>query len=120
MTAGIYDTEVEQGADWVRQFVYADSAGVPIDITGATIAFKAKVLATDSAAVLEASVGSGIVLTTPASGIFTITIPAAQTRAISIPDSKSRKLVYDILVTLSSGVFRILRGTLTVTAGIAA
>jgi hypothetical protein len=118
MTAGIYDTEVEQGADWVRQFVYSDSSGSPIDISGAAIAFKA--VSGDGTAVLQASVGSGITITNAASGMFTILIPAATTRAISIPNGSGRKLTYDILVTISAGVFRILRGTLTVTAGIAA
>lgn len=119
MAAGVYDTEMEQGADWRRQFVYLDSAGAPIDISGATIVMKAKASALDAAALVEASVGNGkIELTTPASGIFTVIIPAAATGAIPVPDGKFRKLIYDILVTIPAGTYRILRGTLTVTAGI--
>lgn len=119
MAAGVYDTEMEQGADWRRQFVYLDANAAPINITDAVIVMKAKSSASDATALVDASVANGkIELTTPASGIFTVVIPASETADIPVPDGKLRKLVYDILVTISSGTYRILRGTLTVTAGV--
>lgn len=55
-----------------------------VNITGATITFQLKKKPTDASAVLEKTVGSGIVLTTPASGIFTVTLTDVDTDALDV------------------------------------
>lgn len=81
-------SNIDASAGWfigehkTLRFTVLDSAGAAVDITGWLIDFK--ISATNSGARLfTKSVGSGIVLTTPASGILDVTINAADTTALA-------------------------------------
>lgn len=73
-------------------------------LTGTAITFK---MARDgkSSPVLTLSIGSGIALTTPASGLFTITITAAQLAAL-----EAMRYQHQAFVTLAGVTYRPLWG----------
>jgi hypothetical protein len=111
MAAGTYNWSVEQGSTEVRTMTWKDSGGTGIDITGYTIEMHVRKGEEDEDTLLElATGGSGIVLTTPASGIFTVTITATQTAALP-----AGAWVYDLEMDDGSGVkTRLIEGTFTV------
>lgn len=55
-----------------------DEAGLAVNITGATIKWQAARTAADTAAITK-TVGAGIALTSPATGVFKITLDEADT-----------------------------------------
>ena len=121
MAAGVWNSEIEQGATWEKTFVYKGNDGAPIDIRGAEIRFQARDYPTAPDALLNCSVGSGITIVNDNSGTFVISVDATSTANIAIPSgSTSRRLVYDILLKLadSSVVYRILKGCLEVSPGV--
>ena len=64
------------------------------NITGWAITFVLKKRLGDSSALITKTVGSGIVLTTPTTGIFTVTIAAADTNASTVGDGKFRYEIF--------------------------
>lgn len=109
MPAASYDIVVEEGATWTRVFTITDS-GVPRNITGCTIALKA--WTSDKILVIDLSVGAGITLTTPASGVFTAVITAAATEAL-----EPSRLSYVLEITdTAAAVERIFKGIITVSS----
>lgn len=105
-----------QGATWKAVVTYTDSAGAAVNLTGGTATMKARKITAPrlgvgavvgSAVFTLSSPSSGIVLTTPASGIMTITLSAATTAAIT-PDIYD----YDLEILLSGGdTAKIMYGT---------
>jgi hypothetical protein len=69
------------GEDVSITVTVTDDAGSAVDITGMSISYL--VWSGTNAAVITKTVGSGIALTTPASGILTITIADTDTDAIA-------------------------------------
>lgn len=69
------------GEDRALRFTVKDDAGVAVDITGWALSwrFKRRVDDPDGAALITKTTGSGIALTTPASGICTVTIDDTDT-----------------------------------------
>jgi hypothetical protein len=79
------------------------SDGVAVNLTSAVAvrftvrsAYPSASLTADTDALFTKSVGSGIVLTTPASGIVTITVDKADTNSISIDDSGTLVAYYGL------------------------
>lgn len=88
--------EVYQGEGKSLVFTVVDENGAAIDITGATVTWRlAKIAAAGS--LLEKTVGSGIVLTTPGSGILTVTLDAADTSG-----RVAGEYIQELTVTLSA------------------
>lgn len=85
--------------------------GAPYNLTGATISFTAKRKNNEGSNVFQKTVGSGIVITTPASGIFTVTLSAGDTSSLA---KRTHILDYDIVVTKSGVVKTIQAGDLVV------
>lgn len=87
--------------------------GVAFDLTGCEVIFTAKYDYTDvdNSAVFQLKVGTGVTLTTPASGIATITISAARTA--NLPN-REVLLVFDVKVVDATIPYVVARGTLTV------
>lgn len=117
-TAGVYNIITSQGKTFKRTITWTDSAGVAVNITGYTALMKVRKLypatrttvATYGPAVLDLSVGSGITLTTPASGILDIEVDATTMAGIT-----SDIYNYDLeLISGAGEVYEILRGTFTV------
>lgn len=94
-----------------------NSNGTAVDITGDTLTLTAKYNYGDASPVFtRATGGSGIVLTTPSSGIYTVTISASNTSGLP---PYPVDLVYDIKRTHSGTVTTILSGIITVLPDVA-
>lgn len=107
MSAGKKDIVIEQGATftWVNTWV-------GVNITGYTIRMQVRSDASSSVKVLDLSTTTGeIVLTTPASGVFTVTVSATATAALT-----PGNYVYDLEMVNGSTVTRLLEGKCTVSA----
>lgn len=104
----IHDFVVYQGATWGRKITW-EIDGTAVDITGWTANMTIKKLASQATPDLELTVGSGIVLTTPASGIFNVNLTDDQTAALS------GSYVYDLhLIDDTDQTYRILQGRIQV------
>lgn len=67
-------TGIFSGEDRAVQYTVTDSNGTPVDVTGWAISWVA--------GNVTKTVGSGVALTTPASGVVTVTLAAADTTAL--------------------------------------
>lgn len=115
MSAGRYDTIIEQGATFSRTCTWKDSSGVGINLTGYTVAGKIKRNATDNTPLLSFTVSIANQGTFP--GKFTISLTAAQTSTLPTkPGNNGVKellpLSYDIEATTGSVVVRLFEGIL--------
>jgi len=89
-----------------------DENGAGLDITSATVTWVLK-RNINSTALVTKTVGSGIVLTTPASGIITISIDPADTAAVFSAEGKP--FYHEIELTdVSGNVTTVLFGTFEV------
>lgn len=87
-----------------------DDADVAIDITGVTIEYVVKKSALDAAiAQISKTVGSGLTLTTPLSGIFTINFLPADTQSLGYQEYYHEAELTD----LSGNISTIFTGILT-------
>lgn len=115
MSAGRYDTIIEQGATFSRTCTWKDSAGAGINLTGYTVSGKIKRNATDSTPIVSFTVSIANQGSFP--GKFTFSLTAAQTALLPTkPGVNGEKillpLAYDIEVTSGSTVTRIIEGIL--------
>lgn len=112
MSAGSYDITIEQGATFTRQMTVTQN-GSAWNITGYTVRMQIRSDPASSTIILTCSTGSDgrIVLTTPASGIFTITISAATTATLT-----AGEYVYDLELESASVVTRLLEGRCMISA----
>jgi hypothetical protein len=113
MTAGIYNFTIDQGAQYTTTIVYQNPNGTPIDLTGYTAAMQLRVQAAapnPASLTLTSAPGGGIVIT-PLAGQLDITITTAQAATLD-----ARFYVYDLELTLSGVVSRIIQGQITVSA----
>lgn len=109
MAAGAHNFKIEQGATFNNTVTYKDASGNAINISGATITLKAKDNRSDTNFVINLSVGNGITLSNPSGGEFTIAIPAATTA-----DYKFNRADYDLDITISNVVTRLLTGQIQI------
>jgi hypothetical protein len=86
--------------------------GVALNITGATVTMTART-AFDAAAVFTKTVGDGITLTTPTSGIMDIVIPGTDTTNLG-----GTALFYDIEVIVGGLTHTVLRGSIDIRQGV--
>lgn len=77
-----------------------DSSGNAVDITSRTLTFTAKEYPSDTTALITKTTGSGIVHTTPVSGIATLTIDNSDTDIAAIPRHQ-KKLSWWVHMTSS-------------------
>jgi len=80
---GVYNPAVNQGIDLIFTTTNTDATGTPINITGFTITTAISNQVTNTN-ILTLTNGSGITLTTPASGLATYRITGTQTAAIPV------------------------------------
>ena len=119
MLAGIYNVNIEQGADWTLDLTWKDDAGDPIDLTGYSARMMVRSAYSGIAVLTLTSTANEIVLG-GALGTIQITATADQTTAIEI-DYKSlvveqskpaQAMVYDIELEDEDGiVVRLLQGS---------
>lgn len=93
-----YNPIVNQGIDWIFTTTWQDSTGAAINTTGYTVSLQIR-NQVDNSSVLGLAIGSGITLTTPASGITTYRVTGTQTAAIPVGT-----YYYGIKATSASGV----------------
>ncbi len=114
MSAGIYNTVIEQGATFFRTCTYKDANGTAINLTGYTIRGKLKRFPQDKIA--AATFTCTILDQTSYTGKFTIGLSATQTAALECDESdtpgvrKLTKYMYDIELVSGSNVYRELEG----------
>lgn len=95
--------------------VYQGATTTPQEITGWAISFMIKRDArdADASAKVTKTVGSGIVLTTPASGLMTITVTDTDTSLL-----KAGNYAYEVKRTDDGSKTVLTRGTLTLRQGV--
>lgn len=109
MSAATHNFIVDQGADWYATFVYKDSGGTAINLTGYTAALQIRDTYADSTTDLALTSTSGITIT-GATGTLAVRATATQTAAIA-----AGNYVYDLEITSSGAIVtRLVQGKITV------
>ena len=109
MSAATYNCIVDQGADWYVTFVYKDSSGTAINLTGYTAAMMVRDTYANSATVLSLTSSSGITIT-PLTGTLQVRATATQTAAIA-----AGSYVYDLEIASAGGIkTRLVQGKITI------
>lgn len=112
--AVVYNTTIDQGADWFINFYYKQPDGTPVNVAGYTAALQIRTspLAKTAVLTLTTAAGGGIAVT-GAEGLFACHATAAQTT-----DIVNGKYAYDIEITAPSTgiVTRLCEGTVQVIA----
>ena len=98
--------------DLHQAFAFADSTGVPVDLTAASLSMDIETAAENDAVEISTSNGR-IVLLSPQQGQFEIQVPATVMR--TIPPGVYR---HDLLLTRDSRTQRIWEGAITVSRGV--
>lgn len=114
--AGVWDIYIEQGADWIREVSYLDSAGAPVDCTGWTGLAQIRRNAKDATALAT------IAVSFPALGKVKFILTDAQTLALPTTGrvwSDVESFAWDCLLTPfgSTETFRFLNGVCKVSPG---
>lgn len=110
MPAAKYDFEIEQGASFALAFVYKDSSGGPVNLTGYTARMQIRASVSASGVLLDLNTDNGRLVLSHAAGRVAIELDPATTAAFAW-----RKGVYDLeLVSPSGGVVRLVEGQITV------
>jgi phage tail sheath gpL-like len=109
MTAGIYNTTIDQGSIWSVVLVYTDSNNVPVNLTGYTAAMQLRQNYNSTTADLTLTTANGGITIVGATGTITITATATQTGLLD-----SGFYVYDLELTSGSNISRLIQGQLTV------
>jgi phage tail sheath gpL-like len=109
MTAGIYNTTIDQGSIWSVVLVYTDSNNVAVNLTGYTAAMQLRQNYNSTTADLTLTTANGGITIVGATGTITITATAAQTGLLD-----SGFYVYDLELTSGSNISRLIQGQLTV------
>jgi hypothetical protein len=105
--AGTANLDVDQGADFETTFIYQDSSGTPIDVTGYTALMQLRT-SPGSLVLVSLTDASGITVGTT-DGSFAVAMTAAQTALLD------QDCHYDLLVTSTGGAkIRLVEGTVKV------
>ena len=117
VTTEVSGTTLYEAADFSLPLTVVDENGDAVDITGATFACSFRWQYADADAEIELTSGSGIAITTAASGIYTLTITDAQTGAVTFPAALTGlggsvfSIFFDVMMTLGGVVTQVHRGT---------
>ena len=109
MTAGIYNTTIDQGSVWSVVLVYTDSNNTPVNLTGYTAAMQLRQNYNSEVADLTLTTANGGITIVGATGTITITATAVQTGLLD-----PGFYVYDLELTSGSNISRLIQGQLTV------
>lgn len=109
MPAGTYNTVIDQGADWFLNFTYENPNGTPINITGYTAALQVRTSPLAKTAVLTLTTENGGLVISGNQGRIEAHATATQTSAIT-----NGKYAYDLEITGSGVVTRLVQGTIQV------
>jgi hypothetical protein len=110
MTAAAYNFVIEQGATLDKTFVWKDSTGTIINLTGYTARMQIRQTVSSSTILLDLSTLNGRIVITALSGQIRLLVSAADTGAITWQRGK-----YDLELVSSTGVVtRLLYGEVEV------
>ena len=109
MTAGIYNTTIDQGSIWSVVLVYTDSNNVPVNLTSYTAAMQLRQNYNSATADLTLTTANGGITIVGATGTITISATATQTGLLD-----PGLYVYDLELTSGSNISRLIQGQLTV------
>lgn len=110
MSSSRHNFTIEQGATLMKPFIWKDSDGVPVDLTGYTAKMQVRQSPQSGTVLLELSTSNGRITLGGAAGTITLALTAAITAAIAW-----RRGVYDIELTSGDGtVTRLLEGEIQV------
>jgi len=110
MTAAVYNFVIEQGATLDKVFVWKDSTGAVIPLTGYTAKMQIRQTVSSSTILLDLSTLNGRIILTPLSGQIQLLVSATDTAAITWQRGK-----YDLELVSSTGVVtRLLYGEVEV------
>jgi hypothetical protein len=111
MTATRLDITIDQGADYEQPFFVVDSAGKPVDISGAAAAMQIRTAIGDPTALVTLTTAGGTLTINGPAGTITPSIDAASTTALT-PGT----YVYDLKMLDTHGLTsRTHQGNVTVT-----
>ncbi len=99
MPAATHDILVEQGATYVKNLIWKDSANVPIDLTGYTARMQFRRTKSAATALLSATTENGYITLGTTDGVIDISIPDDITAALTVT-----RAVYDLELISSTGV----------------
>lgn len=109
MTAGIYNTTIDQGSVWSVVFVYLDPNDVPINLTGYTARMQLRQNYNSELADLTLTTENGGISIVGATGTITVTATDDQTELL-----EGGFYVYDMELTFNGTTSRLVQGQLTV------
>ena len=106
MPAGSYDILIEQGATFIRDIVWKDSMGVPVDVTGYTARMQLRAQKSSTEILLSLTTENGCITMGSTDGKVHLEIPAETTATYS-----ARRAVYDLEMIDPEGIVtRLLEG----------
>lgn len=108
MAAGIYNFTIEQGTTFIRSFVYTDSNGDPIDITGYEARMQGRASVQSNGMIFErtTSPANGLDIALGTDGKIDMTMSATETSELPCDG------VYDLEIVSPGGVVtRLVQGS---------
>ena len=110
MTAVTHNFIIEQGTTLSKVFVWKDSAGVPINLTGYTARIQSRPTARSATVYLDATTANGKIVIDAENGKVTLGLTSNETSALDWISG-----VYDLELEDSSGtVTRLSQGSITI------
>lgn len=113
MTAGIWNTVIDQGSLWTLQVTYEDNNGTPINLSNNTAKMQLRSQPQDVDAALTLSSANGDIVITPLTGVISITASSTQTGAV---DEGTYYYDLEVTDTVTNEVTRIIQGQIVVSA----
>jgi hypothetical protein len=110
ITTNIANFTLTRGDTFIHRITVKNTDETAKDITGATVRYTLRERTYAGTQVLQKTVGSGIALTTPASGVLDVTLSSADTATLS----PTITYVYDCELTLSGQVQTVQSGRIGV------
>jgi hypothetical protein len=107
--AGVYNINVDQGADFTKVITLKDSSGNPVNLTGYSARMHVRRDVDSASTLVELTTQNGRISLGGAAGTITLALTATTTAGIA------RSGVYDIEIVSAGGqVSRVLRGDFVV------
>lgn len=119
MQAGVYDINIDQGANWSLSLTWKDSTGTPINLTGYSARMQIRKSYDASATKLSLTSTAGNIVLGGVAGTIAISATKTQTADIVLDyfslfwknNKQAQKMVYDLELETSGGdVVRLLQG----------
>jgi hypothetical protein len=109
MAAASHDFTIEQGVTTSKSFVWKDSEGTVIDLTGYSARMQIRASIDSTSTLLSATNANGQLVITAAQGKVTLTLTATETAALDFSTG-----VYDLELVSGAGVVtRLVEGSVT-------